>query len=92
MKSTTVQIAQMTLKNGVAVERAQDAGYRSRAVAVGDLSVRPVTEHWTLDVRFRGTRAWDEGKVALEQFVAASNQRMALRGFATSFMTCLIYC
>lgn len=82
----------MTLRNGYQVRGHEDAGYRRCAVAVGDLNVRPITEYWTLDMRFRGIRAWDEGKVTLEQSIATSNQRMALPGFATSFMTCLIYC
>lgn len=90
MESTAVQT---TDDSGTGYQgegaRTQDVG--SCAIAMGSLSVRPVTEYWTFHSRFKGTSAWGEGKAAFEQFVAPSRQRMALQVFTTSFMTCLVY-
>lgn len=89
MESTAVQT---TDDSGTGYQgegaRMQDVG--SCAIAMGNLSVRPVTEYWTFDSRFKGTSAWGEGKAAFEQFVAPSRQRMALQVFTRSFMTCLV--
>lgn len=82
---------QMTQAQGNRQECARMQGVKSQAMAMGNLSVIPGTEFWTLDSRFKGSSAWGEEKAAFEQFVAPSRQRVVLQVFTISFMTSLLY-
>lgn len=59
---------------GTRREGARMQGVRSRAITMGDLSVGPDIEYWTLDMRFKGSKAQGEGKIGFEQFMASSRE------------------